>query len=604
MATILEHLSVEILYEIFIYFRYHEVFNIFSNLNSRFAAVINNISFIPVYLGLNGMSIVETEFYYRHLSEPNISNHLISLCVSDTLSIDNGLWLASHVSTFINLHHLSLVDIKRSSFELILNSLTPIDSLVMFSIQFSTNYRAAYTFIGVPEGAYYEQIFHLYPSLRVCHLFFWRYTHYTPESQFVLPPNRTFMRIQTSLLKLQSLALECSPSFLSYLFEHLPQLEQLSYTRCDPWLPDNHPLIYDNNNRITLINKRLAPNLRRLKIKWFGPVIDLESVNKLFERDVLFSLTSFTFLARIDGPHVLHNLLSMLSSQCLYSLDVKWFVETIISLSETGKILCNIFQQLKGSMPIELELSLEENMYSIRAVTLPKMDKSLYVYFYLHKNSVHGQSRWPYNRRAFNSQLLRCNEILMSNYYDQINDEFLSLSPPIVPWYQVTLLRIVQPFSSSHLYFLFSQTINLRTLELHYSSEYEYAINLKKESLVYLLDDASLCNILMSNGLRELNIFTAETEKQPNLINIAHLIVERLPHLQVIKVDGISDRLIEMSHILINSLSKLNFLTICGGIKYDKVYDKRLRDLQNSNTRSFRTEVPNTINEDTLLVWL
>ncbi|CAF4472188.1 unnamed protein product [Rotaria sp. Silwood2] len=600
----LEHLSVEILYEIFIYFRFHEVFNIFSNLNSRFAAIINNISFIPVYLGLNGMSIAETEFYYRHLSQPNISNHLISLCVSDTLAIDNGLWLASHISTFINLHHLSLVDIKRSSFELILNSLTPIDSLVMFSIQFSTNYRAAYTFIGVPEGAYYEQIFHLYPSLRVCHLFFWRYTHYTPESQFVLPPNRTFMRIQTSLLKLQSLALECSPSFLSYLFEHLPQLEQLSYTRCDPWLPDNHPLIYDNNNRITLINKRLSPNLRRLKIKWFGPLIDLESVNKLFERDVLFSLTNFTFLARIDGPHVLHNLLSMLSSQCLYSFNVKWFMETIISLSETGKILCNTFQQLKGSMPIELELSLEENMYSIRAVTLPKMDKSLYVYFYLHKNSVHGQSRWPYNRRAFNSQLLRCNEILMSNSYDQINDEFLSLSPPIVPWYQVTLLRIVQPFSSSHLYFLFSQTINLRTLELHYSSEYEYAINLKKESLVYLLDDASLCNILMSNGLRELNIFTAETEKQPNLINIAHLIVERLPHLQVIKVDGISDRLIEMSHILINSLSKLNFLTICGGIKYGKVYDKRLRDLQNSNTRSFRTEVPNTINEDTLLVWL
>jgi hypothetical protein len=234
------------LYEIFIYFQFHEVFNIFSNLNSRFAAMINNISFIPVYLGLNGMSIAETEFYYRHLSQPNISNHLTSLCVSDTLAIDNGLWLAEHISTFINLRHLSLVDIKRSSFELILNSLSPIDSLVMFSIQFSTDYRAAYTFIGVPEGAYYEQIFHLFPSLRVCHLF-WRYTYYTPESQFVLPPDRTLMLIQTSLLKLQSLALKCSTSFLLYLFEHLPQLEQLSYTRCDPWLPDNHPLRYDNN---------------------------------------------------------------------------------------------------------------------------------------------------------------------------------------------------------------------------------------------------------------------------------------------------------------------------------------------------------------------
>jgi hypothetical protein len=143
-------------------------------------------------------------------------------------------------------------------------------------------------------------------------------------------------------------------------------------------------------SRMTLINKHRAPNLRQLKIKWFGPVIDLESVNKLFERDVLFSLTNFTFLAGIDGPHVLHNLLSMLSSQCLYSFDVKWFVRTVISLSETSKILSNTFQQLKGSMPIELKLSLGENMYSIKAVTLPKMNKSLYVYFYLHKNTVHG----------------------------------------------------------------------------------------------------------------------------------------------------------------------------------------------------------------------
>ncbi len=141
---------------------------------------------------------------------------------------------------------------------------------------------------------------------------------------------------------------------------------------------------------MTLINKHRAPNLRQLKIKWFGPVIDLESVNKLFERDVLFSLTNFTFLAGIDGPHVLHNLLSMLSSQCLYSFDVKWFVRTVISLSETSKILSDTFQQLKGSMPIELKLSLQENWCFIRAVTLPKMDKSLDVYFYLHKNTVHG----------------------------------------------------------------------------------------------------------------------------------------------------------------------------------------------------------------------
>ncbi|CAF4481159.1 unnamed protein product, partial [Rotaria sp. Silwood2] len=83
-------------------------FNIFSHLNSRFAAIVNNMPFMPAYLGLNEMSIAITEFYYTQLSQLNVCNLLISLCVSDTLAIDNGLWLASY---------LSLIGIKRSSFE-------------------------------------------------------------------------------------------------------------------------------------------------------------------------------------------------------------------------------------------------------------------------------------------------------------------------------------------------------------------------------------------------------------------------------------------------------------------------------------------------------
>jgi len=119
-------------------------------------------------------------------------------------------------------------------------------------------------------------------------------------------------------------------------------------------------------------------------------VITVKSIEKLFERDVLFSLTNFTLLAKIAGPDVLHNLLSMLSSQCLYSFDVKWFVKSVVSLPETSKILSDTFQQLKGPVPIELELSLEENMHSIRAVTVPRIDTTLYVYSYLHINTVHG----------------------------------------------------------------------------------------------------------------------------------------------------------------------------------------------------------------------
>jgi hypothetical protein len=246
--TTLEHLSVELFHEIFIYFHFHEIFNIFSNLNCRFATIINNMSLMPIYLGLNGMSMTVTEVYYKHLSRSNICNRLISLCVSDTLAIDNGLWLASHLSTFINLRHLSLTDIKRSSFELILDAFSPNTPLVIFSVRFSIYYRAAYTFEGVPEGAYHERIFRLFPLLRSCHLCFWRYIYNTLDSQIVLPHGKTFMPIQTRLLNLQSLVLRhCSQGFLSHLLEHLPQVEELSFELSTPWLPDNHPLMHSGN---------------------------------------------------------------------------------------------------------------------------------------------------------------------------------------------------------------------------------------------------------------------------------------------------------------------------------------------------------------------
>jgi hypothetical protein len=79
-------------------------------------------------------------------------------------------------------------------------------------------------------------------------------------------------------------------------------------------------------------------------------------------------------------------------------------------------------------------------------------------------------SRWPYSRHAFSSQLLRCNEIIMSENHDELNGEFLSLSPSIVFWHQITSLNISLPLNSTYLHFLFSQTTNLRTLELHYKS--------------------------------------------------------------------------------------------------------------------------------------
>ncbi|CAF3946870.1 unnamed protein product [Rotaria sp. Silwood2] len=258
----------------------------------------------------------------------------------------------------------------------------------------------------------------------------------------------------------------------------------------------------------------------------------------------------------------------MLASQCLYSFDVDWSVTTVVSLRQTSKILSETFQQLKSPIPIELQLRLEEDMYSIRAVTIPRMDKYLSVYCYLRQNTVHG--------RHVNIQSFSCNEIIMRACSDEINDEFLHFSPPLVHWNQVTSLDISQPFNSNHLHLLFSKLINLRTFELHYTSKYDDN-NLNENIFIDLLNDTSLCNMLMSNGLRQLNLFTIW--KQSNLLDIAYLIVDRLLDLKIIKLNGYDDKLIEVSHIFINGLSKLSFLTITGCYKHGKLYDIRLRDL-------------------------
>ena len=82
----------------------------------------------------------------------------------------------------------------------------------------------------------------------------------------------------------------------------------------------------------------------------------------------------------------------------------------------------------------------------------------------------------------------------------QINDEFLSFSPLVVPWHQITSLSIAHLFNSTHLHLLVSQTTNLRTLELHYKHKFQYQSDSKKKTLIHLFNDGSLCNILMSNG--------------------------------------------------------------------------------------------------------
>lgn len=191
----------------------------------------------------------------------------------------------------------------------------------------------------------------------------------------------------------------------------------------------------------------------------------------------------------------------------------------------------------------------------------------------------------------------------MNEWDDEMDDEFISLLPKIIRGDRVRSVSIMQPSNRTHLHTLFSHVINLRTLTLDYATEDGDPISSKEEPLIELLIDQSLCNKLMLNGLQQLNL--SIHGDRTKLINIAHLIVDRLPRLQVIELECGDDEVVEMAQILIDGLVKLNFVTLHVCMTYGSSYEKELRALCSSRTPSFRTEVVKFVTDrDTIFIWL
>jgi hypothetical protein len=141
-------------------------------------------------------------------------------------------------------------------------------------------------------------------------------------------------------------------------------------------------------SRIAPIGKHLAPNLRALGICWCANKFVPASVDQLLERDVFFALAKFHLGGTVPGPCVLRNVLSMLSDGCAYTFDIDWHVRVPVSLSDTSAILSNTFAQLKGRTPVELELCVGSDGYSVTASAPPQMNDSLCVDRYLQKHVV------------------------------------------------------------------------------------------------------------------------------------------------------------------------------------------------------------------------
>ena len=183
-------------------------------------------------------------------------------------------------------------------------------------------------------------------------------------------------------------------------------------------------------------------------------------------------------------------------------------------------------------------------------------------------------------------------------------DRYLSWASNIIFWDRITSISFYHPVKSRHIRVLFSEMINLRILTLIYGFDCGILYLEGNKSAIDLMEDESLCKILTSNGLRQLNLITRG--RQSNFINLGYRIVRLLPYLEVIEMHGRRKQveLIKMASILINGLSKLSFIALSGSDEIHSVYknDITLFDL---NTRSFRMEMSyENFNGETLLIWL
>ncbi|CAF2070201.1 unnamed protein product, partial [Rotaria magnacalcarata] len=125
------------------------------------------------------------------------------------------------------------------------------------------------------------------------------------------------------------------------------------------------------------------------------------------------------------------------------------------------------------------------------------------------------QSRWSSTVSILNHRSVYINEICNS----EMNDKYLSYLSTTISWHQIASLKIIDPLDLRQLRLLVSKMINLRTLEVYYQFNDEDDADLNKPNLLDLLNDTFLCNMLMSNEFKKLNLHT--NWEYPDMIGIA-----------------------------------------------------------------------------------
>ena len=130
-------------------------------------------------------------------------------------------------------------------------------------------------------------------------------------------------------------------------------------------------MIYVLFNDDLPINRRMVPHLSHLSINWKNTVVTIEDLTLLFDTEVLSSLSHFSLTGKMATTNDLRQLLSILSTQCSTSFDIRIYERISLVRSDASRVLLETFRQVESRTPIELTSELRSDSYRIQAVTLP-----------------------------------------------------------------------------------------------------------------------------------------------------------------------------------------------------------------------------------------
>lgn len=206
--TSFENLSNELLYEIFDYFDYADVYETFANLNIRFYDLIVHSS-LPIKLKFSFLSKAALEYQCQRILLPNI-HRIMSICLSHQLPIEYFSTYYHFHSSYRRLEALTLDQFKMDTFLIILPTLSSLPRLFSLTLTSTDKFQSRNTVFSL--------LLRL-PVLKYCKLSLNLSSSYSPSF---------FGTNEISSLEHLILDTKCHLDEINELLGHTPQLQRFS----------------------------------------------------------------------------------------------------------------------------------------------------------------------------------------------------------------------------------------------------------------------------------------------------------------------------------------------------------------------------------------